>query len=136
MAGTPFIVHVIDEREEWVSSDAIPRDTIRHRCEWDEFAGEAQWDDERTYVAVMTHRHDTDQAIIEDVIGRRARYIGLIGSESKWARFRQRLLARSVDESRLARVRCPLGLNVGGKAPQEVAVSLAAELLKEHHHGG
>jgi xanthine dehydrogenase accessory factor len=133
LAGTPFQVHVIDEREDWVRSEAIPAGTIRHHCEWDEFAREAPWHRERTYVAVMTHRHDLDQAIIEDVVKRDARYIGLIGSRSKWARFRQRLGLKGVSDEALERVRCPIGLPIGGKAPQEVAISLASELLQRHY---
>jgi xanthine dehydrogenase accessory factor len=133
LVGTPFSVHVVDERAEWVNSDAIPGEVVRHHCEWDDFVEEARWDADRTYVAIMTHRHDTDQDIIEDVIKRPAKYIGMIGSRGKWERFRQRLTARGVSEETLARVRCPLGIDIGGKAPQEVAVSLAAELLKTHY---
>lgn len=133
LSGTPFAVHVIDEREEWIRSEQLPAEVVRHHCEWDDFVGEAQWDREKTYVAIMTHRHDTDQEIIEDVIERPARYIGLIGSRAKWERFKQRLEAKGTNADAVARVTCPLGLDIGGKAPQEVAVSLAAELLKIHY---
>ena len=62
----------------------------------------------------MTHRHDTDQEIIEYAIQRPAKFIGLIGSHSKWARFRQRLILRGVDEKLLLReVRCPVRSEVG-----------------------
>ena len=81
----------------------------------------------------MTHRHDADQEIVAHVVDRPARYIGLIGSKTKWSRFRERLGVRGVGEEKLARVKCPIGLDTGGKAPQEVAVSIAAELLKTLH---
>ena len=131
LEGTPFRVHVIDDRPEWLAR--LPEGVERHDCEWDEFTREARWDKRGTYVVVMTYRHDVDQAIIERVSELPARYIGLIGSESKWARFRQRLSARGVDDDRLNRVRCPIGLPIGGKSPQEIAISLAAELLGLHH---
>jgi xanthine dehydrogenase accessory factor len=133
LAGTPFAVHVTDERPEWLDAPELPADVVRHPGEWTDFVREVPWDAARTYVAIMTHRHDTDQDIVADVINRPARYIGLIGSESKWARFRQRLTAREVPEAALARVKCPIGLHIGGKAPQEVAISIAAELLKCLH---
>ena len=133
MVGTPFTVHVIDEREEWVQSPQIPSEVVRHHCEWPDFVHEARWDHEKAYVAIMTHRHDTDQEIVADVIKRPAKYIGLIGSHSKWERFKQRLEIRGVEESALARVKCPIGIDTGGKAPQEVAISLAAELLRIHY---
>ena len=81
----------------------------------------------------MTHRHDIDEAIVADVVGRPARYLGLIGSPTKWRRFRDRLESRGVAEEALDRVKCPIGLDVGGKSPQEVAISIAAELLGVHH---
>ncbi len=130
--GTPFVVHVIDERPEWISQ--LPREVIAHETEWDDFVKDAQWNERDTYVAVMTHRHDTDQAIIEKLLERPYRYLGLIGSHSKWERFKQRFEARGIAAEKFERVQSPLGLDLGaGKAPQEIAISLAAELLKIHY---
>jgi xanthine dehydrogenase accessory factor len=131
LAGTPFVVHAIDERPEWAS--AVPPEVTRHEVPWDAFVAEATWSAERTYVAIMTHRHDVDEAIVADVVGRPARYVGLIGSETKWRRFRDRLEARGIGREALDRVRCPIGLDIGGKSPQEVALSVAAQLLAVHH---
>jgi xanthine dehydrogenase accessory factor len=131
--GTPFDIEAIDERDEWIASDRLPSSVRRRAMPWDAFVAECKWDAERTYVAIMTHRHDVDQEIVADVIARPARYIGLIGSKTKWARFRERLGARGVSDDALARVKCPIGLDTGGKAPQEVAISVAAELLKTLH---
>ena len=133
LSGTPFVVHAIDERDEWTG--ALPAEVRRHAVPWDVFAREATWSAERTFVAVMTHRHDVDEAIVADVVGnaRPARYVGLIGSTTKWRRFRERLEARGTPASALDRVKCPIGLDVGGKSPAEVAVSVAAELLAVHH---
>jgi len=63
------------------------------------------------------------------LLGRPLRYLGLIGSRTKWARFRAALAQRGIPESDLARVRTPIGIGVGGKDPAEIAVSVAAELL-------
>jgi xanthine dehydrogenase accessory factor len=134
-SGTPFCVHVIDERADWVNSPEIPKSAVRFHGEWDDFIKDAAFDSDKTYVAVMTHRHDTDQDIIEKMLDRPYRYLGLIGSHSKWERFKQRLTAKGVSMDKLERVKCPIGLDIGGKSPQEVAISLAAELLKIHYHG-
>jgi len=134
--GTPFTVHLIDPREEWVRSGEVPKATFRHACEWRRFADRAEWDGRRTYVAVMTHLHDTDEEIIRDVVARPARFVGLIGSRAKWERFRMRLAAQGVPAEGLERVRCPIGQALGGgKAPQEVAISVAAQLLAIHYEG-
>ncbi|HZU83779.1 MAG TPA: XdhC family protein, partial [Polyangiaceae bacterium] len=96
---------------------------------------EATWSAARTYAVVMTHRHDLDEAIIGQIVQQPARYVGLIGSETKWRRLRERLAARGTPAQALDRVRCPIGVPVGGKLPQEIAVSIAAELLATHHAG-
>ena len=133
LAETPFTVHLIDERDAWVSSPEIPTGVVRHAQPWHEFVQEAAWDKERTYVAVMTHEHALDLAIIRDVIERPARFIGLIGSVTKWDRFRQRLAALGANEDMMGRVHCPIGSGRFGKAPREVAISVAAQLLELHH---
>lgn len=131
LQGTAFAVHAIDEREEW--RKVLPESATRHDEPWDAFVASARWDAERTYVAVMTHRHDLDEEIVFALLDRPTRYLGLIGSQTKWRRFRERMAARGASEEQLARVRCPIGLGSFGKAPQEVAVSVAAELLAMHY---
>lgn len=131
LAGTPFVVSAIDERDEWIG--AMPEGVRRHAIVWDEFVRDARWSESRTYVAIMTHRHDIDEAIVADVVKRPARYLGLIGSQTKWRRLRDRLEARGCAKEQLDRVRCPIGLDTGGKTPQEIAVSIAAQLLSVHH---
>ena len=76
---------------------------------------------------VMTHSHALDLDIVERILKRKdVRFVGLIGSETKAAKFRARLKARGVDAARLV---CPIGLFKAGKHPAEVAVSVAAQLI-------
>jgi xanthine dehydrogenase accessory factor len=76
---------------------------------------------------VMTHSHALDLEIVERVLKRNdVRFLGLIGSQTKAAKFRARLKARGIDSSRLV---CPVGLVKAGKHPAEVAVSVAAQLI-------
>jgi xanthine dehydrogenase accessory factor len=130
---TPFTVELVDEREEWVNAPSLPSSVLRHAGPWEDFVARAPFHERRTYVAVMTHQHDLDLEIVADLLRRPAAYLGLIGSEAKWDRFRMRLTSRGYAEAELARVRCPVGLPLGGKSPKEVAVSIAAELLQRHH---
>lgn len=135
LEGTPFTVHMIDERSEWVSAPQVPASVIRHECEWDEFVESARWSEKKTYVSILTFRHDLDEKILEDILRhqRPARYLGLIGSEAKWKKFQARLTQRGLPESGLARVTSPIGVDIGGKSPQEIAISLGAELLGIHY---
>ena len=83
-------------------------------------------------IVVMTHSHALDQAIIEACLPRIGEfaYVGLIGSERKWARFRERLSAKGFSDEALDAVRSPIGLVRGSKEPRAIALSVAAELLE------
>ncbi len=82
-------------------------------------------------VLVMTHSHALDQDLVARALTRGVfPYIGLIGSERKWARFRQRLAQRGFTEAQLDSVRCPIGVTKNSKEPRAIAISVAAELLE------
>ncbi len=80
---------------------------------------------------VMTHSHDLDLAIVERALRRDdLAWVGVIGSESKRARFLARLRAKGLSEERVARLRCPIGVpGLKAKHPRAVAIAAAAELL-------
>lgn len=80
---------------------------------------------------VMTHDHREDEQLIERLLTRGDQAsIGLIGSQTKWARFRHRLEARGFTPAQLDGVRCPIGIpGAHGKLPEEIAIAVAAELL-------
>jgi xanthine dehydrogenase accessory factor len=126
LEGTPFRTHLIDEREQWINSSAIPAGTIRHRCSWSEFIQKASWNDKRTYVAILTFNGALDQQVLEEVLPHPARYVGMIGSQGKWAKVQENLKASGFD---LSRVRCPIGHDNGGDSPREIAISIASQLL-------
>ena len=75
------------------------------------------------------HDHQLDQAAIEWALARGFGFIGGVGSRAKAARTRARLEARSVPEPDIARVRMPIGVDIGARTPGEIAVSIAAELI-------
>ncbi|MFH1017819.1 MAG: xanthine dehydrogenase accessory protein XdhC [Pseudomonadota bacterium] len=133
LTDTPFAVHVIDERAEWICADRFPPGVIRHHKAWAAFVNAARWDGQWTYVAILTHEAELDQKILKEVLRKPARYVGMIGSRAKWEKMKGDLAADGVPKKDLERVHCPLGLaSVKGKSPQEIAVSLAAEILSIH----
>ena len=80
------------------------------------------------YYLVMTHSHALDLEIVERVLKRNdVAFLGLIGSETKAAKFRLRLRQKNIPAERLV---CPIGLVKAGKHPAEVAVSAVAQLLE------
>ncbi|XXY52440.1 XdhC family protein [Sorangium sp. So ce269] len=78
---------------------------------------------------VMTHDHGLDQAAIEWALARGFGYVGGVGSRAKAARTRARLEAKGVAERDVARVRMPVGVDIGARTPAEISVALAAELV-------
>jgi xanthine dehydrogenase accessory factor len=82
---------------------------------------------EEAAVVILTHDHALDYRLAEAALGGRARFVGLIGSGTKRARFLSRLAAAGVD---FARLTCPIGLpGVGGREPETIAIATLAQLL-------
>jgi xanthine dehydrogenase accessory factor len=78
-------------------------------------------------VVILTHDHALDYRLAEAALGGRARFVGLIGSETKRARFLSRLVAGGVDSARLT---CPIGLpGLSGREPETIAIAILAQLL-------
>lgn len=133
MMGTPFSVHAVDARREWIEHAGLPSGVVRHHEDPLRFVERLAWDRQRTYVAIMTHDHQLDLDLTFAISRKPARFIGLIGSETKWQRFQQRLAALGATKDEVQRIHCPIGVGNFGKAPREVAISAAAQLLKLHH---
>jgi xanthine dehydrogenase accessory factor len=124
-----FGVHVIDDRAAFANSERFP------------FAVSVVVDDipgwlERTtipataYAVIVTRGHRNDLDALRALAPRDLRYIGLIGSRAKVARLYEQLLSETnVDPARLERIHAPIGLDLGAVTPQEIAVSITAELI-------
>lgn len=79
---------------------------------------------------VLTHSHDLDLKIMEGFLRKDFSYLGLIGSRTKWSRFKQRLLGMGLAEEVLNQVKCPIGKRDLGKHPWQIAVGFSTELLE------
>lgn len=86
--------------------------------------------DEQSYILALTRGHQYDEVVVEQAVASRARYIGMLGSERKKLLLWKRLLQRGISEPQLERVFAPVGANIGADTPEEIAVSIVAELVK------
>ena len=84
------------------------------------------------FFLVLTHDHALDLRIVEAALRRDdAGFVGVIGSKSKRERFRHRLAQRGMDQTRLARMQCPVGLaGIAGKQPEIIALGVVAQLVQ------
>jgi xanthine dehydrogenase accessory factor len=120
-----FAVTVVDAREGWGDEDRIPG----VRCVNGDVDDAGKEIDPRGVCLVMTHDHSLDQDAIEWALKRGFAFVGGVGSRAKAERTRQRLEAKGFSESERARVRMPLGVDIGARLPDEIAVSIAAEMV-------
>jgi xanthine dehydrogenase accessory factor len=86
-------------------------------------------------VAVLTHDVKFDEPAIVEALRRGCRYVGAVGSRKTQADRRARLLAAGVGEADLARLRGPIGLDLGGRAPAETALAIMAEIVADRYSG-
>lgn len=129
LEGTGYTVHLVDPRPEWLHQPGIPPGVIRHLEGWEAFLPAVRWNP-RTRVIVMTHSGDLDRAILRAVLPLAPGFVGLLGSKAKAARMRTGLAEDGLPSALIGRLQCPLGLDLGPrKAPAEVAISIAAQLL-------
>ncbi|MFI5880492.1 XdhC family protein [Streptomyces sp. NPDC051554] len=85
--------------------------------------------DERTVICVLTHDPKFDVPLLEEALRRPAAYVGAMGSRRTHDERMRRLLESGLSEGELARLRSPVGLDLGARTPEEVAVSVAAEIV-------
>jgi xanthine dehydrogenase accessory factor len=127
-----FRVHVVDDREKFANRERFPT------------AAEVVAEDipawiERTnlpphaYVVVVTRGHTNDLEALRALAPRDLRYLGLIGSRAKVARIYDALTADAMPADALRTVHAPIGLDIGAVTPQEIAVSILAELIAVKH---
>ena len=125
----PMRVTWVDTRDDEFLA-ALP-DNVATRCT-DIPAAEVAEAPADAIFLVLTHSHALDFDLTRAILDRGDfRFLGLIGSRSKRTSFERRLRARGYDDSRIARITCPIGIGgVTGKEPEVIAIAVAAEILR------
>lgn len=127
LARCGFAVTLVDERDELAERDAGKHERVRRIAGDFVFVGRQL--PRRSLVLTMTHDHQLDQRVVEWALKEKFAFVGGVGSRAKAARTRARLEAKGFSSEDVARVRMPIGLDVGARTPDEIAVSIAAELI-------
>jgi xanthine dehydrogenase accessory factor len=129
LAKVGFAVTVVDAREAWGREGRIPGIA----CVVGDYDDVGKTLPSSAAFLVMTHDHRLDQQAIEWGIRRGFAFVGGIGSRAKAQRTRDRLLAKGFTEADAQRVRMPLGIDIGARLPDEIAVSVVSELIAWRH---
>ena len=123
-----YRVTVCDARARFATAERFP-DADELVVDWpDRFLAAAPVD-ERTAIVVLTHDHKFDVPLLTVALRTPAAYIGAMGSRRTTDERADRLRAEGVTEEQLARLHAPIGLPIGARTPEEVAVAVAAELV-------
>jgi xanthine dehydrogenase accessory factor len=123
-----FRVHVVDDREKFANRERFPgahEIIVSPLAEWLHTADIPS----SAFVAVVTRGHQHDLEGMRALAARDLRYLGLIGSRAKVARIFDALAAEGMPGECLARVRAPIGLDIGAVTPAEIAISILAEMI-------
>lgn len=81
---------------------------------------------------ILTHSHEVDLALCHAMLQHDFEYAGLIGSDTKWSRFRKRLIEAGLEIDEIKRITCPIGRPEFGKHPSEIAIGIVSDLLSEN----
>ncbi|MCI0603291.1 XdhC/CoxI family protein [bacterium] len=124
-----FSVVVVDDRKEYASRKKHPaadRIILTDR----NFTKKIPQVDEETYIVILTRCHATDKLLVQKYADSKTAYVGLIGSQAKIRQFARELQQEEGMQAKtFERIHAPVGLQIGGKNPSEIAISILAEVL-------
>ncbi len=130
-----YQVTVVDDRPDFVSAERFSGVYKSICCSFDEIENSLSLGPASSVVIVTRgHMHDLD--CLRKVVKYPVAYLGMIGSRRKIKMIRQQLLDDGVDIEKIEKVRMPIGLDIGAQTPAEIAVCIAAEMIKDRRGGG
>ena len=128
-----FVVAVSDDRPEFCNPRSVPEADEFYPLPLEELSKQLKitpW----TYLVLTTRGMDVDVRGLPSLINTEAGYIGVIGSKRRWATTIKKLLDAGVSADKLEQIHSPIGLNIHAETPEEIAMSIMAEIIKLHGH--
>lgn len=126
-----FAVTVVDPRQAFATPERFPQTQLL--TQWPDKALEQLGLDAHTAVVTLTHDAKLDEPALLAALRSAAFYVGALGSKKTHAARLERLRAAGLDEAQLQRIRAPIGLDLGGRSPAEIAIAIAAEAIQLWH---
>ena len=124
-----FEVRVVDFRPELLEPARFPQGTQLVEAPFDDLSGVLP--PEPAYYLVTTNSHQRDYQCAAQVLRRPFLFAGMLGSRKKSALVRQRLLRAGIPQEQIDRLHSPVGLNIGAETPEEIAISIVAQLVEQ-----
>ncbi len=124
-----FRIVVIDDRPEFADPQRFPEAEQTLATDFAQAFSKLDID-KSGYIVIVTHGHKGDETALEGALATEARYIGMIGSKAKNKAVFSHLLAKGISQNKLDRVHAPIGLSIHAQTPEEIAVSILAEIIQ------
>lgn len=124
-----FHVIVMDDREEFLTEELFPDADLRIKGSFEELSEKIP-PYQNAYYVVVTRGHRGDSICAQQILGRPYTYLGMIGSKTKVRLCREKLLKEGFTQKQLDTIHAPIGLPIGGQLPEEIAVSIMAEIVQ------
>jgi xanthine dehydrogenase accessory factor len=129
MATLDFYVVTFDQREEIIT---MKENTFANKKIVTQYSDVKNYMNEskKSYAVIVTPNHDGDKEALKSIIGLNLKYIGLMGSSKKSQSIFKHLKDEGIDPKLFSKVHTPVGLEIGAESPEEIAISIAAEIIK------
>jgi xanthine dehydrogenase accessory factor len=128
-----FDVTVIDDREAYANRERFPAAQEVIADDFEQAMGRLK-PSESSYIVIVTRGHRDDMRCLRWAVQTQARYIGMIGSKRKTIAIYRELQKEGLSADLFKRVHAPVGLDIGAVTPEEIAVSITAELIAIRRH--
>ena len=119
---------VIDNRETFANHERFPEAVAVHAEEYEEVFPRLAIN-ETSYIIIVTRGHRVDMRVLQLAIGTEARYIAMIGSKRKVLNVIRELEKLGIARAAFERIHAPMGLDIGAISPEEIAISVTAEMI-------
>lgn len=129
-----FRIVVVDDREDFASRDRFPEADEVKVMDFDKSADRLEIDS-TTYLVLITRGHKHDEIILRSKACEKAAYIGMIGSKRRAAAVLACLKKDGYSQKFIDRIHTPIGVRIGSQTPEEIALSIAAEVVKVRRAG-
>ncbi len=124
-----FHITVYDDREELPTMNANLYAHEKHVISYEQITSFIP-EGKNIYVTIMTFGHKSDELVLEKIISKNCRYIGMLASASKKEQVFENLEKKGISKSLLDQIYSPIGLKIKSHTPEEIAISIAAEIIK------
>jgi len=124
-----FKIVVIDDRPEFANPQRFPEAEQTLVEDYNTVFPKLKIN-KSSYIVIVTHGHKGDEVVLEEAVAAKTKYIGMIGSRTKTKTVFSHLLAKGISQGVLDKVHAPVGLTIHAETPEEIAVSILAEIIQ------